>query len=270
MSDPLLEVAGLSVAIGGKPILNDITFTLHAGEVRAVIGPNGAGKSTCVRCLAGVAAGWSGRIRLNGRDVSSLPRRELARLVCYLPQIQTIPPAFRVWDYVSMGRYAHLSLWGGLKKEDARAVDAALADTGMDHLRDRLLPTLSGGERQMAAIAAGLAQEARLLVLDEPATFLDPLRHDALLSLVGRINRERGVSVLMVTHDINAAMLRTHRTLALRQGRAIYDGPSAGLAQASVLRGIYGMDFVYAPLPEGGTVAVSAHLAHAGEGSHDR
>lgn len=270
MSDPLLDVAGLSVAIGGKPILTDVCFTVQPGEIRAVIGPNGAGKSTCVRCLAGVSADWSGRIRLNGQDVSSLPRRELARLVCYLPQIQTLPPAFRVWDYVSMGRYAHISLWGGLKKEDARAVDAALADTGMDDLRDRLLPTLSGGERQMAAIAAGLAQEARLLVLDEPATFLDPLRHDALLDLVGRVNHERGVSVLMVTHDINAAMLRTHRTLALRQGRAIFDGSSQGLTQASVLRDIYGMDFVYASLPGGGTVAASARLAHTGEGLREK
>lgn len=265
MTAPLLEIAGLSVSIGGRIILDQVGFSVMEGELLAVIGPNGAGKSTCVRCLAGATGGWTGRIALGGVELRRLSRRELALRACYLPQTRGEPPAFSVREYVRMGRYAHRGVWGGMRAGDARAVDAALADAGIPHLGDRLLPTLSGGERQMAAIAAGLAQESRLLVLDEPATFLDPLRQDKLLDLLEKVNRERGVSVLMVTHDINAAMLRTHRAVALREGRLVYDGPSSGLARASALRDVYGMEFVYAALPGGGTAAVSAAMARAGE-----
>ncbi|MCD8350717.1 MAG: ABC transporter ATP-binding protein [Planctomycetaceae bacterium] len=268
MTAPLLEISGLSIALGGKPILNYVDFTMQPGEIRAIIGPNGAGKSTCVRCLAGVVAGWTGGIKLDGRAHADLSRRELARLVCYLPQIGGTLPAFSVWDYVSMGRYVHLGLWDGLGARDAEAIDRALHDVGIGNLRDRRLTTLSGGERQMAAIAAGLAQEARLLVLDEPATFLDPLRQDMLLQLVGKINQERGVSVLMVTHDVNAAMLHTHRTLALHDGRVVYDGPSAELRGEETLRRIYDMDFAFAPVPGGHTLAVSKRMA--GVGVEDR
>ncbi|MCD8139635.1 MAG: ABC transporter ATP-binding protein [Planctomycetaceae bacterium] len=261
MTTPLLDVSGLSVSLGGKPVLQDVAFTMQQGEIRAIIGPNGAGKSTCVRCLAGVVAGWTGGIRLDGRAQAELSRRELARLVCYLPQIGGALPAFSVWEYVSMGRYAHIGLWDGLGARDAEAIDRALHDVDIIHLRDRRLTTLSGGERQMAAIAAGLAQEARLLVLDEPATFLDPLRQDMLLELVGRIHRERGVSVLMVTHDVNAAMLHTHRTLALRGGRVVFDGLSGELADDATLRRIYAMDFAFAPVAGGHTLAVSKRMA---------
>ncbi len=264
MTAPLLDVSGLSIALGGKPILQGVGFSIQPGEIRAIIGPNGAGKSTCVRCIAGVLAGWTGGITLDSRAHADLSRRELARLVCYLPQIGGALPAFSVWDYVSMGRYAHIGLWDGLGAHDAEAIDRALADVGIGHLRDRRLTTLSGGERQMAAIAAGLAQEARLLILDEPATFLDPLRQDLLLELVGRINRERGISVLMVTHDVNAAMFHTHRTLALRDGRVVFDGSSADLRQNETLRAIYDMDFAFAPVPGGHSLAVSQRMAGIG------
>lgn len=249
---PLLRVAGLSYAVRGKSILSGITFDMDESEVRAVVGPNGAGKSTLAKCIAGLAVGQNGGIAFNGRDCADVPRKELARLVCYLPQIQGTLPAFSVRDYVMMGRYAHLGFWNGPDEGDAQAVEVALEQAQVAGLADRLLPTLSGGERQLVGIAAGLAQEARLLIMDEPATFLDPGHQELLLDLVRRLNRERGVSLLIVTHDINMAMFFTHRTLALRSGEVVFDGCSADLADKDLLRAIYGIDFAFLDIPGGG------------------
>lgn len=254
---PLL-VDNLSCGIAGKSILSGVRFSMEQGEVRAVIGPNGAGKSTLARCVSGVAKKSGGTVSLFGRDQDSLSRREMAAMVCHMPQIQGSLPAFTVRDFVGMGRYAHSGFWQGLGVRDREMADAAMELAGVSRFADRLLPTLSGGERQMVAIAAGLAQEAKLLVLDEPATFLDPLHQDMLLDLIRKLNRERGVSLLIVTHDINMAMLFTHRTLALREGKVVYDGPSAGLSGGNALETIYGMEFALLPLESrGGFLAMS-------------
>lgn len=239
---PLL-VDGLSYAVSGKTILSGVDFAMERGEVRAVVGPNGAGKSTLVRCISGMARKTGGAVSLFGRDQATLSRREMAGRVCYMPQIQGDPPAFTVRDFVVMGRYAHSGFWRGPGLRDGDRADAAMELAGVARFADRPLPTLSGGERQMVAIAAGLAQEAKLLVLDEPATFLDPFHRDMLLDVIRKVNREQGVSLLIVTHDVNMAMRFTHRTLALREGRVAYDGQSAGLGREGVLREIYGIEF---------------------------
>lgn len=242
-SAPLLLAEDVSFAARGKAILSGVSFAMRRGEIRAVIGPNGAGKSTLLRCLAGVAAKTGGAVFIGGENLDVLPRRELARRICYLPQFTGRLPSFRVRDYVLMGRYAHSGFWSGMDPGDGGRADQALALVGIEGLAQRLLPTLSGGERQLAAIAAALAQEAELLILDEPAAFLDPGRQARLLELVRRLNRERGISLLLVTHDVNAAMLVSDRTLALRDGRAVFDGPSGELATAGLLEKIYGTAF---------------------------
>lgn len=260
-SNLLLEVSKLSCHIGDKVILDAVSFSMKPGEMRAIIGSNGSGKSTCVRCLCKIIDNWKGSVKLAGRSISRIDRRELAGLVCYLPQSRGIPPAFTVWDFVSMGRYVHTGLLAGLKPEDVEHIHDALAVTGMEHLRHRMLPTLSGGELQMAAIAAGLAQGAQLLVLDEPATFLDPVRQEMLLQLLQRLNHERGVGVLMITHDVNAAICFTEYTLALRDGRVVYDGLSCDLASQETLRKIYEMSFRIADLPGKVQLAIPESLA---------
>ncbi len=258
---PLLKVGDLSFAVRGKTILSGVSFRMQRGEIRAVIGPNGAGKSTLARCLAGVIAKSGGLVEIAGRCQEALSRRELARKICYLPQFSGTLPAFRVRDYVLMGRYAHSGFWSGLEQGDGERADDAMRLAGVAHLADRFLPTLSGGERQLAAIAAGLAQEADLLILDEPATFLDPGRQERLVELILRLNRERGVSLLVVTHDINMAMLFTCRTLALREGRVAFDRPSGELSEPGTLAGIYGVDFDFLDIGNGRRIALSAGMA---------
>lgn len=238
-----LTVENLTYASAGKTIISGVGFAMERGELRAVIGLNGSGKSTLVRCVAGAAKKSGGRVIVFGADQESLSRRELAGKVCLVPQAQDSPPAFTVREFVGMGRYAHSGFWGGSDGRDGEKTDAAMELAGVERLADRALPTLSGGEMRLTAIAAGLAQEAELMLLDEPAAFLDPFHRDRLLELIQRLNRERGVSFLIVTHDVNLAMLFTHRTLALREGKAIYDGPSAGLSSESELEGVYGLGF---------------------------
>lgn len=245
VSDSLLRVVNLSFSVGGKVILAGVSFAMRQGEIRAVIGPNGAGKSTLARCLTAVIGGASGRVEFFGRELGTIPRRELARLACYLPQSHPSMPAYTVRDYVLMGRYAHIGFWAGPGSEDRERAEDAMRMTGVLSLAERTLPTLSGGERQLVAIAAGLAQEARLLILDEPATFLDPGHQDLLLRLIRRLNEERGVSVLIVTHDVNMALRFTHWTLALRGGGVVFDCPSPELSDPGRLREIYGVDFAF-------------------------
>lgn len=257
---PLLLAENVSFAARGGEILSGVSFAMRRGEIRAVIGPNGAGKSTLLRCLAGVAARSGGAVRIDGQNLDTLPRRELARKICYLPQFTGRLPAFRVRDYVLMGRYAHSGFWRGMNPGDGERADQALRLAGIEELAERLLPTLSGGERQLAAIAAALAQEAELLILDEPAAFLDPGRQARLLELIRRLNREQGLSLLIVTHDVNAAMLTTTQTLALRNGRVVFDGPSRELAAAEQLERIYGTAFSLLETGGAGRLAFPAGL----------
>ncbi|MDR1521206.1 MAG: ABC transporter ATP-binding protein [Planctomycetota bacterium] len=239
--DSLLRAVDLSFSAGGKSIISGVSFAMRPGEFRAVIGRNGAGKSTLARRLAGLAPG-GGEVRIRGRAADSLSRRELAREICYLPQIQERTPAFSVRDYVMLGRYPHTGFWRGPGRGDRDIVQAALEMTGLAGLADRPLPTLSGGERQLAAIAGGLAQEAVLLILDEPAAFLDPFNQSLLLACLGRLNRVKGVSLLVITHDVNLALLFAQRALALKSGRVVFDGPPGDLTAAR-LHGIFDIPF---------------------------
>ncbi len=257
----LLDVRDLSCAAGGVSILSGVSLSLMRGEILSIIGPNGAGKSTLARCIAGIAKPRGGGVFLEGRPVAAIPPRERARLVCAVPQTQGDAPPFTVRDFVAMGRYAYRSFRGAARRDDDRRVDEALALVGAGDFADRRLPALSGGERQLAAIAAGLAQEAKLLVLDEPATYLDPARRDAFLHLILRINRERGISLCIVTHDVNMAMRFTHRVVALREGRVVHAGAGAGLADRAVLEAIYGAGFSLLPLPGTLPLAVSETYA---------
>ena len=260
----LARADGVSLSIDGKKILDSVSLAVRKGEIRAVVGSNGAGKSTLARCLAALIGGWSGSIEIGGAPVRRLSRKELARSVCYLPQARGDMQAFTVREYVGMGRYAHGGFWGGRAVEDFRIADEALEATGAARFADRPLPELSGGERQLAALAAALAQQAELMILDEPGSFLDPKLQDQFTRLVLRLNRDKGVSFVIVTHDVNTAVKFTDKTLALRSGIVVYDGDSSGLADEAALRKIYGMEFSLVDAGAGERLVVPASQLGAG------
>ena len=233
----MLRLDGVSYRYPGAPrdALTGVSLSVGPGEFHAVLGPNGSGKTTLVRIALGVLTPLVGRADIDGRPASTFQRQKLARLVGVVPQREDNLFPQRVRETVLLGRYPHLSLWGRERAEDHDAVDRALDACDARHLADRWLWTLSGGEYQRVRVARALAQEPKLLVLDEPGMSLD-LKHEmGLFELVLGLVHTRGLGVLMITHDLNLAARFADSVLLLEGGRPIASGaPVDVLTQQTV------------------------------------
>ena len=203
----LLEVRDLSVSVGSKNLLNNVSFSLLSGEHKVIIGPNGAGKTSLLRALLGGLTSVSGIISLGGEELSGMGRSEIAKKIAYVPQLLAAEIPYSVREFVGMGRYAH----GGGPLDSA--VDDSLVAVGIENFSARVVSTLSGGERQRVCIAAALAQQAPILILDEPLVHLDPSQRME----VQRVLRElpKSVTVMVVTHDIDWARSDFESLLAI-------------------------------------------------------
>ena len=221
---PLLGARGLAVHRGGRPVLVDVDLDLHRGEALAVIGPNGAGKSTLVRAIAGLLPVAGGQVLLEGRPLGAWPRAALARALALVTSEEAGPDALAVEDRVRLGRYPYRGPFRPWTTEDESAVARALDRAGIAHLRRRPLGTLSAGERQLAALARGLAQQPRVLLLDEPAAHLDIGHQLGLFRVLDEV-RAGGVGVLAVAHDLPRAAAWADRMLLLAAGRITAAGP---------------------------------------------
>jgi iron complex transport system ATP-binding protein len=220
-----------------RDALHDVSMAVAPGAFHAILGPNGSGKTTLVRILLGALVPSRGTAEIDGRPAQAWRREELARLVGVVPQREDNLFPQRVRETVLLGRYPHLSLWGRERAEDHAAVDRALAACDAQHLADRWVWTLSGGEYQRVRIARALAQEPRLLVLDEPGISLD-LRHEmGLFELVRGLVDTTGLGVLMITHDLNLAARFADSVLLLSDGSAVASGtPGDVLTRETVER----------------------------------
>jgi iron complex transport system ATP-binding protein len=236
-----IKIAGLSVELGGKAILNDVSFEAEPGSFLYVIGRNGAGKSTLFKCVAGVIRRYGGEVFIGGRRASSLPARDRARLVAYVPQSSPGDVPYIVSDFIEMSRYP----WRGLASEadDRRAVAEAMELTGITCLAGRRISSLSGGERQKAMIASAIAQETMTILMDEPTTYLDYAHQVETVDVMARVNRERGVTIMVVTHDVNLALKLSGKVVAMSGGRVLWTGHPSGLLEPGRLRGIFGVSF---------------------------
>ncbi|MBU1072065.1 ABC transporter ATP-binding protein, partial [bacterium] len=210
---------------------------------------NGAGKTSLLRCINRVARGWRGAVNINGVSIAAFTQRELARHVAYVPQAGGRHSPFTVRETILMARYPHLTPFVSVNYRDLRFVEDALALTGTGSLADRAMHTLSGGERQKVMLAAALAQNARILLLDEPTTFLDPRHRDVFRRVLRTINREKGITVIEVTHDLNCAALDSHRILALRNGEIAFCGPPGQFMDNEVLSRLYERSFLFTEHP---------------------
>jgi iron complex transport system ATP-binding protein len=224
----LLEARGLLVSRGPRRVLHGVDLALHAGEALALVGPNAAGKSTLVRALAGLEEPEGGEVHLQGRPLGSWDRDALARVVALVAPDEERPPALTVRERVALGRYPHRGPFRPFTAADEAAVDRALQQTGITALGARRLGTLSAGERQLAALARGLAQEPQVLLLDEPGAHLD-IGH--LLGLFRVLDGVRacGVAVLAVVHDLPRAAAWASRMVLLAGGRVQAEGPPASV-----------------------------------------
>lgn len=248
----LLSVRNLALTLDGRRILEDVSFDLEPGEFVCVVGPNGAGKTTLLRCLMRIYTRWTGQVLWEGTPIERFSSRQWARRVAYLPQEDRVSVPYTVEEFVLMARYPHGNPFRPPSPADLEAVRKALLMTETWSWRHRIVRTLSGGERQRVMLAAVLAQQASLLLLDEATTFLDYHHREDVQALLKRINRREGITILAVTHDVNAAALVSDRIIALEQGRVLFAGPPEELMQAGVLRGLFGFQPVLVPHPQTG------------------
>jgi iron complex transport system ATP-binding protein len=252
MTDLALEVEHFSLRLGEREILRDVSFTVARGQWAAIIGPNGAGKTTLLKSLNRLLRGGRGGIRIAGAPLDSYKQVELARRVSYVPQTEGRSAPFTVREMVEMARYPHLGPLAPVRPEDAAAIEQALKETGMAALAERPMDALSGGERQKALLAAALAQQADILLLDEPTAFLDPSQQSDVLAVLGRVHREKSATIVSVTHDLNEALTHADRVIALRDGAVVFDGAAAALVQNGALKKIYDHEFVIGTHPKTG------------------
>ena len=201
--------------------------------------------------------GGAGTIRLGGRPLEGYSQKKLARLMSYVPQAGGRHFPFTVHEFVMMGRYAHLSPFSSVSREDEEAVRDALEITGTDGFAERRLGTLSGGECQKVYLAAALAQGAKILLLDEPTSFLDYKHQAEILRLLRDVNAEAGVTVVSVTHDINCAVLSSSRILAIKEGKVSFCGTPREIMDEDVLSGVYDASFHFIHDRETGTSIVA-------------
>jgi len=227
------------VSLSGKKILENISLVLHKGTITAIIGPNGSGKSTLLKTLAKNLLPSGGCVYFSGTDLRSLSGKELARKLAVLYQSPKAPADITVQDLVEYGRFPHLNWWKGKTNEDRELVLWAMRQTGLSEYAARPVVTLSGGEQQRAWIAMALAQKPQTLVLDEPTAYLDIAHQLEIMELLKRLNRENGLSVVMVLHDLNHAAQYADTVVALSKGQVAAVGSPAEVITAKLLREVF-------------------------------
>jgi iron complex transport system ATP-binding protein len=245
----------LAVTLGDARVVDGLSAEVEHGEWVALIGPNGAGKTTALRAIAGLVQ-YEGSVRVLADDARKLGDKQLARRVALVPQIPLIPGDMTVRAYVLLGRTPHLGYLGGERRADHRAAEAALEQLDLLPFADRRLDTLSGGERQRATLARALAQDAPVLLLDEPTAALDMGRQQQVLELVDDLRNRRGLTVLSTMHDLTLAGQYADRLLLLDRGRLVAEGTAKEVLTRALITEHYGADVEVVGSPQAGFVVV--------------
>ena len=239
---PAMRLRGVTAGYAAGPVVRDVDLEVRAGEVVGLVGPNGSGKTTLVRVASRAARPRSGQVHVRGIDLYSMSPREAARLVAVVPQEVAPAFSFTALEVVSMGRSPYLSRWGGGRPEDWVRVRSAMAATHVQHLGDRPVDELSGGERRRVVLAQALAQDAPVLLLDEPTTHLDTSHVLELLAIVRRLARRQGTAVLAIHHDLNLASASCDRLVVLDRGTVVAEGTPTAVMTPALLRTVWGIE----------------------------
>jgi iron complex transport system ATP-binding protein len=240
MEGSMLEIKGISCGYGKRIVLHDVGFGVLKGEFVGVIGPNGSGKTTLMRAINGFLPLVKGALLLEGKGIQWMVRRDLATKVAVVTQAPEGVPPFSVEEFILLGRIPH---WGRLQlletKKDVEVAERSMALTGIDHLRTRGMKELSGGERQLVFVARALAQEPRLLFLDEPTAHLDIGHQVQIMDLLRQLNREQSLTIVVILHDLTLASLYCDRLILLHEGRLHRIGLPMDVLTEDVIEEVY-------------------------------
>ena len=230
----MISLERVSVSLGGTPIVEGVSFAVEEGEWLTLIGPNGAGKSTLLRALAQLVP-FTGDIRLDGRPLGRVRRKELARRIAFVPQSPLLPPEMRVREYVLLGRTPYIATLATERRSDHEAADRSLRRLELLELAHRPLRTLSGGEQQRAVLARALAQEAPVLLLDEPTAALDLGRQQQVLELVAELRLHGRLTVISAMHELTLAAQYADRLALVSGGRLVAAGVPREIATRELI-----------------------------------
>lgn len=242
----MLEIKGLHFR--HSPMVEDtikgIEFRANTGEVTTILGPNGSGKTTIFKCMAGLWKPQKGKVFFDGKDILDLSCEKRAKILAIVPQEHEPPFPYSVLDAVLMGRVSHVGAFSSPSKHDYLKAEEAMETVGITHLKEKAYTRISGGERQLVLVARALAQEAPVMLLDEPTSHLDFRNQVLILNKVREIARQKGITVLMTLHDPNLAMVFSDKAVMTNEGRIVSNGTPESVITEDNLKRVYGIDVV--------------------------
>lgn len=238
----IFEAKYLVTGYDKKIIIDGININIPSNKISVIIGANACGKSTLLKTLARLIKPKSGEVIIDGKKITSMPSKELAKVLGLLPQSPVVPEGITVSDLVSRGRFPYQTLLKGMDQTDFDAVEEALEIMGITELANRSVDELSGGQRQRVWIAMALAQQTDILLLDEPTTYLDITYQVEILDLLTDLNRKRGTTIVMVLHDINLSARYADYIFALRKGRLVDQGTPSEVITSELIDKVFGLD----------------------------
>lgn len=245
----VLSADRISVGYYDSLVIDGLQVTIPEKKITTIIGPNGCGKSTLLKAISRLLKTKKGTVYLDGKEIHSLPTKEIAKKMAILPQTAEAPAGLTVFELVSYGRYPHKKGMGTLKKEDIDQIMWALEVTGLSQFKDRPLDALSGGQRQRAWIAMSLAQDTEILVLDEPTTYLDLAHQLDVLILLKELNEKEGRTIVMVLHDLNHASRFSDYMIAMKDGKIVTEGPPETVMTSENLERVFEIKAVLTGCP---------------------
>ena len=239
--EKIIEGENIRFSYDGTEVLKGIDISIARGKMIGLLGANGAGKSTLLKILSGILSLKSGRLFYKGKELKDLDRREIAKKIAYVPQSSAFGFPFSVAEIVLMGRSPYVGRFEFERESDWEIALDAMETVGIAHLKERLVTEISGGERQLASLARALAQEPEIMILDEPATFLDLKHRTEAMKLLKKLKQEKNISVIAATHDIFSGLFYFDQILMLKDGKIFAAGESEEILKEEVLAAVYGI-----------------------------